>query len=430
MTALTTYIINLESRIDRKIHILNEFRNKNEFVVKVVPAQTHTYGNMGLWLTIRDIINYEVANTSNEYILICEDDHKFTKSYSKENFERVLNNAKEINAELILGGLSWFHSGVQVNSNLFWIDLFNGFQFSIIKRSFFKKILSFDYTENTHADIALSRLSEKIFCIYPYISIQKEFGYSDISKRNEIKGYLNSIFSSSESVLRNIELVKKYYDKNISLATKSSQVIPYNELNLPISVITKMKFSTSKEFFNKPQFLQKFYYVEDQMDSKKIWSAVISSIGESMKDGDDYVIISTDNHCFHENYSFKYIVDSIISGNYIGADILTGISELEDQVIYICENLFWVNSISSINFLVIYKKIFDKILNYEFRKNDIIFDVLSNITSSKFVAFPFISKPQNGILDKKRVPRFYDNPNSRFKKVKEITLQYLRKSFR
>jgi glycosyl transferase family 25 len=64
--ALSTYIINLKNRKDRKTHIPNEFSNRDEINLNVIEACEHKTGAFGLWNTIIHIfqsLNNEKKST-------------------------------------------------------------------------------------------------------------------------------------------------------------------------------------------------------------------------------------------------------------------------------------------------------------------------------------------------------------------------------
>lgn len=86
-------------------------------------------------------------------------------------------------------------------------------QFSIVFNSFYKKILSTEPTGWNHVtDIYLSELSSSIFVAFPFLSIQKEFGYSDVTENNNILGHVESLFLKTYNRLFLLDKVRKYYD--------------------------------------------------------------------------------------------------------------------------------------------------------------------------------------------------------------------------
>ncbi|MFC6101241.1 glycosyltransferase family 25 protein [Olivibacter domesticus] len=205
-----TFIINLKSRDDRKDHILKEFQDKNIFNLTVIEAVKHSIGALGLWITVKGIV-LQALNQELEMIIICEDDHKFTDMYNEACFLSAVEKAKNIDADLLLGGVSWFEDIVQVDEGIFWISRFNGLQFTVIFKKFYEKILDIDFDIYDNADIKLSLFTEQAFVIHPFISVQKEFGYSDITRKNGEQGWVNMLFDVSDKKIKQLGDVSSFY---------------------------------------------------------------------------------------------------------------------------------------------------------------------------------------------------------------------------
>src|SRR5699024_1554209 len=149
-----------------------------EFNVKVVEAIINEVGSTGLWETIKHILK-DLVDDQQEYVVICEDDHLFTENYFKTIlFECIRINIK-LKADVLSGGVSWFTDALMVQPNLFWVETFSGIQFIIVFKKFFKHILSASFEADDSTDYKMCALSQKIFFIYPFISIQYDYGYSD-----------------------------------------------------------------------------------------------------------------------------------------------------------------------------------------------------------------------------------------------------------
>ncbi|WP_313240647.1 hypothetical protein [Sphingobacterium multivorum] len=210
MTRIKTYIINLEERFERRQHILGEFKNRDEFDIKLIPAIKDSIGSWGLWLTVHKIV--ENANQENHpYIIICEDDHSFTDAYNKISFLNMIDSIHKYQPALLIGGASWFDVALPVKENLFWLNQFNGFQFTIIFKKFYDTILNLEFEKGRAIDYEFSSLSDRNFVLFPFISIQKEFGYSDVTKRNGDEGYISRIFGRSSVKLNQLSTIARYY---------------------------------------------------------------------------------------------------------------------------------------------------------------------------------------------------------------------------
>ncbi len=210
MNTIPTYAINLEKRTDRKANIFAEFNGRSEFTLTIVPAVEHIIGAIGLWSSILTIIQKE-KQIGSEYILICEDDHQFTKEYKKESIFGNINKAKNAGADILLGGVSWFGTVLQISEELFWVDCFNATQFMIIFKKFYNKLLESKFTEKDNADFKISSLSDNIMIMYPFISTQKEFGYSDVTKENGEEGRVTTLFTNKMEKLTQLQTVTKFY---------------------------------------------------------------------------------------------------------------------------------------------------------------------------------------------------------------------------
>lgn len=205
------HIVNLKQRNDRRVSILREFENKKLFKLTIHEPISHPIGSYSLWQTFREIVN-ESKRRNDEYFIFCEDDHVFTKHYSESVLIDNIQTAQKFHADILLGGVSWFDLPMQCAPNLFFIDQFNGMQFSVIFKSFYNTILNFKSTESTVTDICISGISANIFVMWPFLSVQKEFGYSDVTSFNNVPNYVSGLFKKTAKELEVLDKVRKYYE--------------------------------------------------------------------------------------------------------------------------------------------------------------------------------------------------------------------------
>lgn len=220
---IPTYVINLKERTERLQHIKEQFKNKNEFDLTIVEACEHDNGRIGLWNSIVKIIKKAVEN-NDDVIIICEDDHAFTEYYSKKYFVNNLIEAHGQGADLLSGGIGGFGFAVSTSKNRYWIDWLYCTQFIVVFQNLFDEILSYDFKEDDTADGVLSHLSMNKMTIYPFISIQKDFGYSDVTKsNNEYKGLITQHFEITDQRLSQIHKITSFYnsydDKQLNLGS-------------------------------------------------------------------------------------------------------------------------------------------------------------------------------------------------------------------
>ena len=75
---------------------------------------------------------------------------------------------------------------VPVATNRSCVDWFWCTQFVVLFAPIFSKILNYDFKEGDTADGVLSHIADSPQVMYPPISTQKDFGYSDIIQRQPI----------------------------------------------------------------------------------------------------------------------------------------------------------------------------------------------------------------------------------------------------
>src|SRR5690606_8812167 len=205
---MKVYAINLKTRKDRQAHIVSQFKGRTEFTLEVVPAVEHEFGFIGLWQTMVQVIK---INPEEEYIIFCQDDHQFTDDYKGGQLLECIENAKKFNAEILLGGVSWFDVGVKCSSDLYWVNRFTGAQFIILFRPIYSRILELDDLLKPGAlDLRMCELTSAIFVIFPFISIQKEFGYSDVTRMNNHSGRVDYLFANASRRMSVIEKVNDF----------------------------------------------------------------------------------------------------------------------------------------------------------------------------------------------------------------------------
>lgn len=210
---IPTYVINLPERIDRLKHIRRQFHGRNEFDISIVEGCRHENGAIGLWQSIRKVIRIAI-DSSEDVIVICEDDHEFTPYYNVQKlFGQIIGAAKQ-NANLLLGGISSFGQAIPVAKGRFWIDRFHCTQFTVVYSSFFQRILDEPFQEGDAADLKFSEMTSHKMVFHPYISVQHDFGYSDIPMGNLSTDQYGNLFAQSESRLKQIgSFAKKYRTK-------------------------------------------------------------------------------------------------------------------------------------------------------------------------------------------------------------------------
>lgn len=211
---IPTYIINLKKREERLLSVLKEFDGRDEFDLHIIEACENQNGNVGLWESIVKVVKLAQTN-GDEVILLVEDDHVFTNSYSRDNLFSNVIDANCDGVDILLGGIGGgFQHVIPVTENRFWINHFWCTQFVIIYEKFFDKILNVDFNIEDGADNVLSELTLNKMVIYPFISVQKSFGYSDIQDQDKKNYNIETFFNQADKEL------SFYYQKYKQLIKK------------------------------------------------------------------------------------------------------------------------------------------------------------------------------------------------------------------
>lgn len=388
------FAINLKERPDRLKHIREEFRNREEFNLQIISAKKNKNGGVGLWKNVVKVVK-KAKKLNYAYMIICEDDHQFTKYYKPEYFRECILKAQQKDADVLMGGVSWFKSTIQVSAHLFWVDQFSGLQFTVIFQNFFDVILSADFKTGDAADYKISELTNNKLVAHPFISIQKEFGYSDATLINNFKGQVAFYFKKTPIIMNQLAKVKKYYN---AIPVKEAYfedgydkiVIPTYIINLPERA-DRLKH-IREQFLNKNEFeVNLIEACKHQIGAVGLWQSILKIVKLAIQNDDDVIIICEDDHQFTEHYSRDIFLQNVIDASGLGIDLLSGGIGGFGQSVHITKNKYWIDSFYCTQFIVLYKNIFQKILDEKFDDKVTADGVLSAITSNKLTLYPFIS---------------------------------------
>lgn len=208
---INVYVPNLPQRTERKTSILQQFDEKELFDVHLVEPLKRATPSTSLWHTFVDIVSKE-AKTDADYFIFCEDDHMFTDGYTESLLKSCIEKAQRLGADILSGGFSWYEMPIQVSENLFWVKNFTGMQFTVVYKKFFPTILESDVQGAHTLDLYLSTLSDNILVTSPYISVQKEFGYSDVTSKNNTAGHIEILFRNQDATLNILRKVRNAFN--------------------------------------------------------------------------------------------------------------------------------------------------------------------------------------------------------------------------
>lgn len=380
-------IVNLPERKDRYNHIVKTFQLRKEFVYNVFPSSPHTTGSFSLWITIKKII--ETVDPGLDFFILCEDDHEFTSHYSFNLLQNCIIEAQELNADILSGGVSWFKTGVQVSKNLFWVEKYSGLQFTIIFKKFYQTIFDATFNEFDQADYKISDLTDKKFVIYPFISTQKDFGYSDVTRRNHEERIVEKLFEDTSERFSLLRKVKDNYSNNriISLRLNKSEI---EQIGLPLYIITDKSnlndcFDIGCFGFTSTTFqISNNYYLER-------WKALCKCIDIAKRNEDDFIIVTFGSFILKKDFEKFILLNNIVKSASLSCDILLGNIEKFNHAVPINQSIFWIDSFSQSSFIVLFTSVYEKILSNPPTSEEVnIYNYLSYVTSNKMAVYPFV----------------------------------------
>lgn len=387
-----TFAINLKHRPDRREHIIRELTGYDCFRVEIVDASEDVVGAIGLWKSIVKIVRKAVL-ASHEYIIICEDDHIFTPSFKPLILAKCINEGRIISADVIIGGASAVYSCCKVSENLIWMESFTGTQFVVVFSKFFDKILNAEFDQTDSADFKLASLTRSIYCTYPFFSVQKEFGYSDVTTTNSTQGRLLKLFSEASDAVQFCLERFNFFQK---IYREKRDDVELDEISL-CTFIFKSCDSGGGDVGNAISNMQEFNVVGSVVTDHEIGD--IRAIGflkeavtAAISADEDLLVVVASEHVFTESYSKELLINAILDANDFGADVLLGgVNGGFTHALPATGNCFWINDFLSANFIVLFRKFFYKVLS---ARTENISDksFLPTLTSNAFLVFPFLSK--------------------------------------
>lgn len=435
MTApIQVYAPNLSCRTDRRTSLEHEFLDKPEFELHIVPAIENENGAWGLWQTFHSIVAIE-AQKESDFFIFCEDDHTFTQDYDKDTLMANIAEANQLGADLLSGGMSWLSRPVQISPSLFHVDAFNGMQFTVVYRRFYSKILAYQTKEGFVTDAFLSSVSENVYVVYPFISTQKEFGYSDVTSRNNENGRVTSLFCNMRKWLKRLDKVYRFYHHAIAASGLNYDTLPdLQQICISTYVINKPERTyrwehMAKEFSGHPEFdVHRVEACEHRIGAVGLWHSFRKVVQKAKDDGEDVILVCEDDHFFTADYDRKRFMQQVFSAGMLGTQLLLGGIGGFGDMVPVCNGLYWVDWFWCTQFAVIYRNAFDTILDATFTDHDVTDEFLSRILPNKLVIYPYISEQKDfGYSDVTATNNNKDKMiEQHFQRSREKTEGYLR----
>ena len=431
---INVYVPNLPHRKDRRVHIEQQYAERAEFNLHIVTPLDGTTAANSLWLTFIECVK-TAHQQGYDYFIFGEDDHTFTAHYDYSCLTEAISQALCLGADMLSGGMSWMDLPVQTPTrNLFLCDKFTGMQFTVIFKQAYTKILDACDAVDDVTDKYLSKILDCKLVMYPYISIQKEFGYSDVTASNNTKHRVESLFEKAEKTLQVVDKINAYFAESNGNETEvlSDDIIS----NFKISThIIHMPERVDRQKLYESQFADRKEFEIVSIDACKhpigavgLWKSICMAISAAKKNNDDAVLLCEDDHVFTRHYTRESFVRKVYVAAENGADLLSGGIGGFGNALPVSNGLYWVDWLWCTQFIVIYSQSYDAILNAEFGEKDVADEFLSKILLNKMVIHPFVSEQLDfGYSDvtssnneKGKITRHFDDAKQRLQRITEL----------
>lgn len=232
-----------------------------------------------------------------------------------------------------------------------------------------------DASAETYADTIQQTYKDKRLYYHLSASSIKEF-------KNRLNW--NNWCSRITEVVINLIQEKKTEEKDVFY-------LPVYVINLPERV--ERRRHIEKQFLGKDEFEVTFVEaVKHEIGAAGLWNSLRKCIQMAIERGDDIIVVCEDDHIFTEYYSKEYFLSNVIGASQQGAEILSGGISNFRQAIPVSENRYWIDKFFATQFIVLYKSVFHRILEYEFKDTDAEDLVLPELSNRCMVLFPFISE--------------------------------------
>lgn len=182
----------------------------------------------------------------------------------------------------------------------------------------------------------------------------------------------------TNNIINNIKYPVKY-----SINTDEVNEIAENSFVSTFCIYHEKKYNL-KDFERKNEF--NISWIKSTFSSPCIDQDNLNFIlNESIRNEEDVIIICLDGYHFKSSYSKYDLFKYILMADFYQCDVLFFNGNKIDFMSNIQDELYWVSNIQKSNFIVVYKRFFEKMLNASWLPVDNFFDIISSLTANKLM---------------------------------------------
>lgn len=170
------YCIHLSKRTDREENMYKELDYFIPNQYTILEAERHPIGKIGVSRSFKKAIN-EAKKLNLDYVLVFEDDVRFTSERSRECFQNAINTLPD-DWDILLGGIYADTNLFDYNEHMKKVESFSALHCTLIRETAYDKFLQHkeEDKKTSHLDNYLGEFSKKgelnIYLAYPMIAIQ------------------------------------------------------------------------------------------------------------------------------------------------------------------------------------------------------------------------------------------------------------------
>ena len=97
-----------------------------------------------------------------------------------------------------------------------------------------------------------------------------------------------------------------------------------------------------------------------EIGSIGLWNTIKDIVTQALDQQHDYILICEDDHLFTAAYSKETLQQAISEAIAVDADVLSGGVSWHGDAVEISDTLFWVKKFSGTQFVILFKKFFQR----------------------------------------------------------------------
>jgi hypothetical protein len=210
-------------------------------------------------------------------------------------------------------------------------------------------------------------------------------------------GRVDGLFANSFNKAKTIHYICHHYKNNIKTVPVKTSSTSYENVTIPTYVVYTPEWPDSMDNI-KAQFKGKNEFeitlveaVKNNMGACSWYLSIRKIVEMAIANNDDVIVICKDDLKFTAGYSKEDFLQNIMEAFYQRTEMLAGGLGEFGIAIPVAKNRFWINAFHAAGFFVLYKSIFQKILEQRFDDNITAGQLFTKITNYKMALFPFIA---------------------------------------